>query len=235
MQKRNTKFKPIYKKFISIRENVQNKVKVLKFKKKKWEKFIKFYKQKLKWYRKFKPQNQNIYLVSKRLNRYTAYKKNYKNTLQAVKTLRTFIGNLRKKTLKDWISNKSFQKKKNLFFIEQIEKRLDIILYRSKFCHSIRNAQRFIAEGKILVNKKTVKSIAYSTTKGDLIEIKPKYSKLVEDNIRKAIIWPIPPKHLIINYKTMQILLGETQNINTSNLFLFSLNLEKILVNLKQQ
>ena len=58
------KFKPLYKKFVQLRENSQNRKKVLNFKKKKWTKFILFYKRKLKWYKKFKPQNQNRYLVS---------------------------------------------------------------------------------------------------------------------------------------------------------------------------
>ena len=36
IDKKNTKFKPLYKKFLNLRENVQNKQKLLKFKKKKW-------------------------------------------------------------------------------------------------------------------------------------------------------------------------------------------------------
>lgn len=237
MLHRNTKFKPIYKKFINLRENLLNKLKILGFKKKKWEKFIEFYQRKLKWYKKFKPQNQDIYIVSKRLNRHHAYKKNYRNTLQAAKSFKVFMGNLRKKYLKGLVFSNKFKKtkNKNLYFIESIERRLDIVLYRSKFCHSIRNAQRFITQGNVLVNKKITKSISYILKKGDLISIRDEYSMLVEENIRRAVIWPIPPKHLVINYKTMQILFGEVKHTNTSTLFLFSLNLEKILVNFKRQ
>lgn len=236
-KKRNTKFKPLYKKLINLRENVLNRRKVLKFDKKKWGKFIHFYKGKLKWYRKFKPNNQDLYVVSKHPNRYTAYKKNFKNTLQAYKALKLFLGNTQKRILKDNVLKAKNQKNKNInkVFIELLEKRLDLVLYRSKFCHSVRNAQQFISHGRVLVNNKIVKSKSYNLNKGDLISIKPKYYKQFESNIRKAIHWPIPPKHLIINYKTMQIVFGDIKNINTSTLFLFNLNLEKILVDLNKQ
>jgi hypothetical protein len=47
---------------------------------------------------------------------------------------------------------------------------------------------------------------------GDL-SIDPKHHLLIEENseIRP---WPIPPKHLVIKYKTMQILFGDIRNTN---------------------
>ena len=64
---------------------------------------------------------------------------------------------------------------------------------------------------------------------GDLISIKPNTYKLIEENIRHAQIWPLPPKHLLINYKTMQIIVGNIKHTNLSIMFPFNLNLEKIL------
>jgi small subunit ribosomal protein S4 len=237
LKKRNTKFKPLYKKLINLRENVLNRKKVLKFDKKKWAKFLHFYKGKLKWYRKFKPNNQDLYVVSKHPNKYTAYKKNFKNTLQAYKALKIFLGNTQKKILKNTTFKAKNNKSKNTnrIFIELLEKRLDVILYRSKFCHSIRNAQQFISQKRVIVNNKIIQSKSYNLKKGDLISIKPKYSKQFEFNIKRTNHWPIPPKHLIINYKTMQIVFGDIKNINTSTLFLFNLNLEKVLVDLNKQ
>jgi hypothetical protein len=49
--KKKNRFKPIFKQFIKLRENIQNRQKILKFKKKKW-KFFKFYINKLKNYKK---------------------------------------------------------------------------------------------------------------------------------------------------------------------------------------
>jgi hypothetical protein len=40
MIKKKSKFKPLYKQFIRLRENVQNRKKLLKFKKQKWDQLI---------------------------------------------------------------------------------------------------------------------------------------------------------------------------------------------------
>ena len=44
-------------------------------------------------------------------------------------------------------------------------------------------------------------------------------------------MWPIPPKYLTINYKTLEIFFGTiSPNYLYSTDFLFDLNLEKILI-----
>ena len=52
------RFKPLYKKFIKSRENVQNRKKLFKFKRNKWQLLIKHYKKSLKRYKKFKPKKR---------------------------------------------------------------------------------------------------------------------------------------------------------------------------------
>lgn len=114
----------------------------------------------------------------------------------------------------------------NFLFIKIFESRIDVILYRAKFTLSIRNAQQLIFHGKIFVNKKRITIKSYLLKPGDLITIDSKCFKLLELNIYKTDIWPIPPKHLNINYKTMQILFG----IFSKNNFFCYLNLEKVLI-----
>jgi ribosomal protein S4 len=121
--------------------------------------------------------------------------------------------------------------KTDLLFLEIFESRLDTVLYRSKFNVSMRGAQQFIAHGKVRVNYRTVQRKTFKLTPGDLITIDPNYSSLIEKNVIESPAWPIPPKHLTINYKTMQILFGDIKNTNISTAFSFNLNLEKILVN----
>jgi len=235
--KNKNKFKPSYKKFIKLRENSQNRRKVLKFKKQKWKSFLEFYKRKLKWYKKFRPQNQDRYLVSKYPNRFTSYSKRYKRTLQSYKNFSLFYGNLKKKTLKNKIlsiKNKKF-KNKNPELLKLFEKRLDVVLYRAKFCHSLRNAQQLIVHGKVSVNSKIVRSKSFVLEAGDLISIDFKHTELIQSNIRESEMWPIPPKHLLINYKTMQIIFGDVNHTNSFLLYPFYLNLEKILVNFYHQ
>jgi ribosomal protein S4 len=229
--KKKTKFKPLYKKFFKLKENVQNRQKLLNFKKKKWEIIIKKYKHSLKWYRQFKPKNQNQYIVSKFSNRGTSYKQRYRDSLLTLKKLELFYGGFVKKVIKKQVSNQIKKNYKNntRIFIESFEKRLDIILYRAKFCPSMRNAQQLIVHGKVLVNNKEIKIKSYKLRPGDLISVKPKFYKLIENNIQSTQIWPIPPKHLIVNYKTMQIIFGDIKHINLSTMFSFHLKLEKIL------
>jgi hypothetical protein len=97
------KFRPLYKQFIQLKENVQNRKKLLNFKKQKWEKFIQNYKKKLKWYKKFKPIDQTQYLVSRYPSKKFSYKKRYKNTLQDTKKIRLLYGNLAKSSIKKLI------------------------------------------------------------------------------------------------------------------------------------
>jgi len=237
LQKKN-KFKPLYKQFIKLRENVQGRKKLLKFKKQKWEKFIHFYKRKLKRYKKFKPNDQTQYIVSKFPSRGNSYKKRFKNTLDAFKRFKLFYGGLPKKYIKKNII-KTIKKKPNkkcinfyLTFLEQLEQRLDTVLYRSKFSISLRNARQLIVHGKVFVNNKPIKIPSYALKQGDLIKINPKFCSLIEKNIKNSDVCPIPPKYLSINYKTMEIIINE--NIKQTNIsinFPFYLNLEKILVN----
>lgn len=231
------KSKFLYKKILNLRNNPQNKKKVLNFKKQKWAKFVKFYAKKLKWYKKFKAQNLDLYLVSKYSNKYFSYQKRFKNTLQAYKNFNLFYGNLGKKRIKAkiyLIKNKKINNL-NTEFIEIFERRLDVTLYRAKFCHSIPSAGQLIKHKKVLVNNKYITSKAYLLKTGDLIEIDLNYSELIKSNIRKSHFWPIPPKHLIINYKTFQIIFGDIKHTNLSFIFPFYLNLEKILINYPRQ
>jgi small subunit ribosomal protein S4 len=114
-------------------------------------------------------------------------------------------------------------------FLELFESRLDTVLYRAKFSTSVRNATQLIIHNKILVNNKLVKTKSYLLKPGDLISVDPKYFKLIDTNVQQANLWPIPPKYLTINYRTLQIIFGTFKNTNLSMNFSFHLNLEKIL------
>lgn len=99
LQKKN-RFKPTFKQFLKLRENIQNRQKILKFKKKKWKSFLKFYINKLKNFKKFKPLDHSRYFVTKYGTRGVGYNKRFRDTLQASKRFRIFYGNLAKKYLK---------------------------------------------------------------------------------------------------------------------------------------
>lgn len=235
MKKKN-QFKPLYKQFLKLKINVQNRVKFLKFNHKKWKIFTQNYKKGLRRYKKYKPQNQAQYTVSRYPNKGNSYKRQHKKTLETSKRFRLLYGNFSKKLLKKKIRC-SLRKKTsnfnsfNLLFMKSFEQRLDTILYRSKFSQSFRNAKQLIAHGKTFVNKKQIKFPSFILKPGDTVTIDSNYHYLIENNLKKAHAWPIPPKHLAINYKTLEIFFGSIPAENRySTDFLFHLDLEKIII-----
>lgn len=229
-----------FKQFIKLRENVQDQQKLLKFKKKKWKSFLRFYRKKLKNFKKFKPLDQSKYVVTRYGTKNTSYNKQFRDTLHSGKRLRLFYGGLLKKYFKKKIQTalKTNQiNSKNCTsietrFIELFETRLDTVLYRAKFAPSIRSARQLILHGNIYVNETQVKSKAYRLKHGDIIRLNLNCLDLYETYIIKSVKWPIPPKHIVINYKTLQIIfLGNLKTNNIANEFTFNLQLQKILAN----
>ena len=233
-----TRFRPIFKQFIKLRENVQKRHKLLKFRKKKWELFLKVYTNKLKKFRKFKPLDHSKYFVTKYGTRGMGYGRRYRDTLQAGKRMRLLYGNLLKKyfqkkiraTLKKKKSTSKNAPHLNTVFLEYFEKRLDTVLYRSKFALTMRNARQLISHGHVSVNKKVVKNKAYTLMDGDLVSLNFNCLEAYENNTFNSVKWSIPPKHLIINYRTLEILfLNDITANNMANEFSFNLRLQKIL------
>lgn len=188
--KKKNKFKPLYKQFLELKENIQNRKKFAKFKKKKWKFFIQNYAWKLKKYKKFKPRDQARYLVSQYPSRGLSYKAKTKNNQQTLKKFKLLFGGLPKRFVKKRIKIilKKKHKRTSLLFLEFFERRLDTILYRSKFGSSIRNARQLILHGKIFVNKKPIKTKSYILSFGDIITINPRDFKLIKTNVRQSVI-----------------------------------------------
>jgi len=238
--KEKNRFKPIFKQLIRLRENVQNRQKILKFKKKKWQTFLTFYSYKLKNYKKFKPLDHTKYFVTKHGTRGMSYKKRFRDTLQAGRKLRIFYGNLLKKYFKKKIriaiKKKQYKKRIENTFLNFFETRLDTVLYRAKFAPTVRSAQQLILHGKVYVNQVQVKSKAYHLKSGDVVNLSLDSLNLYENHIINSIKWSVPPKHLLINYRTLQILfLNNLESTNLASEFLFNLKLQKILVNSSKQ
>lgn len=236
VKRKSVVYKPLYKKLLSIKDNIQNRTKILKFKKDKWRRFIKNYLKSFKKYKKFKPKDQFQYQVSRFSSKGNSYKKQYKQELSLSKYFRTFYGGLSKKCIKNKLNssgNKKINKSTNNYFsfIKNFECRLDVILYRAKFCSSIRSARQLISHEKIFVNKQRIKTKSYALKTGDLISVDTSVLENKREIFLNTLTWPIPPKYLIINYRTMNILLLNMNDINLSTYSSFKLNLEKVLTN----
>lgn len=229
--------RPVYKKFLNLRNNVQNRKKLLQFKKKKWKNLL----FKLSRASKFKKRNcyykfydQNNYMVSKYNN---FFSNNYKQKILAKKTFNLFYSNLGNKYLKTLVKlskRKSNQIKNKInlkkIFISLLERRLDVILVRSHFALSIRNARQLIAHKHVLVNGVITSDSSFLVSKGDLLTFSKKSHKIIRYFIIISEIWPLPPTYLQIDYSLFQIqMVDHAILVDSLNQNLLWLNLNNVL------
>ena len=242
--KSKSRYKPFYKQFLRLRKNIQDRPKLFKFKKQKWEKLQRYSKSQLKFYKRFKIKDQFQLSVSKFASRGNSFQKKFRNNLYERKIFSLFYGGLKKKYIKKKIiksmntkvyvnSNFSDFRHNTLAFFES---RLDTVLYRANFSLSIKGASQLILHGHVLLNGVRVRSKSYVLKTNDVIEIahNTKSRYLVKKNLDRSNFWPIPPKHLLVNYRTLQILFVYTNNSNLMPLLNHYLNLDSIVANIKK-
>lgn len=263
--KKNKRYKILYKKLLILRTNLNNDIKIFKFKKKKWKIFLTILKIKKRLKIRLKPFTNNYYIATKFASHGNSFQNKFKYDLIAKKTFNYSYGNLMKKYLKKRMSilynSKEFYNYK-LTCLKFFESRLDSVLYRSKFCYSIKNAKHLISHKHIMINNKIEKNRAYILNPGDLIKIKHHTFRLIKRNLKRIIymqmgtkkiissykkkfryerkrmkkinfdlLWPIPPKYLIINYKTLEIIFDNIKNPSFCIYFPIRLNFYSIITN----
>lgn len=239
----NKRHKPFYKQFLRLRKNIQNRPKLFKFRKQKWVRFQQYSKNQLKFFKRFKIKDQFQLSVSKFASRGNSFQKKFRNNLYERKVFSLFYGKLKKKYLKKYIlqfisskpsvNNSTDFRHRTLKFFES---RLDTVLYRANFSSSIKSASQLILHGHVLVNGIPVKTKAHILKANDLIEITHsiKSRNLVKKSLDRSNFWPIPPKHLLINYKTLQVLFIYTTTSNLMPVFNHYLNIDSVLTNIKK-
>jgi len=211
--KKKQRSKPLYKKLLPLKKNIQDRNKFVKFKKKKWQRF----QYSILRFKKKKFYDSTSYSLFKFKN---FFNKKFKYNLHNKQRLKFAYGTLRKNYLKKSVKStlKEFKNKgtyATFLFIKRLETRLDTALYRAHFSYSFRHARQLISHKKVYVNNKIVQYNSYSLKKGDLITLSKDIFDLVILNILKIRVKSIPPKHFHINYKTLQILIIE--DINYTN------------------
>ena len=238
------RYKPFYKQFLRLRQNVQNRAKLFKFKKQKWQRFQKYSKNQLGFYKRFKVKDQFQSSASKFASRGNSFQRKFRNNLYQRKLFSLFYGGLTKKYLKKSILRainiKNYQNSSPIDFrhnaLKFFESRLDTVLYRASFCLSIKEASQLILHGHVLVNNKTVRTKSYILQTNDLIEIAPKLKSrlFVKKSLDRSNFWPVPPKHLLVNYRTLQILFVYSEDSNLIPVFNHYLNLNSVISNIKK-
>ena len=231
--------KNFYKQFLRLRKNVQDRPKFFKFKRKKWVTTQRFLLRDLKFFRRYRIKDQFRFFVRRFRSRGNSFQQKFRQNLYDRKTFTLFYGGLKKKYLKksiQYIKSSYRIKNSNYNILKIFESRLDTVLYRSGFCYSIQNARQFILHGGVLVNGKTVSSKSYLISSNDLIEVcnKPKMRKIIKSNLLRSNFWPIPPKHMVINYKTLQIIYVFPDKNIYSPIFNHYLNVESLSNNIRE-
>ena len=225
-----------------LRVNIQNRSKLFNFKKRKWLAFQKYSRNSLRFFKRHKFKDQFRLFVNRFASRGNSFQKKFRNNLQERKIFSLFYGGLKKKYFKTKI-NKSLRQIKNRGskdarhnVVQLFESRLDTVLYRSGFCLSIKEARKFVLHKHVLVNKRFVTTGSYILKPNDLIEIsdKIKSRNLVKKKLIRFNFWPIPAKHLLVNYKTLQILFLYKDSANLTPMFNHYLNLSSVSANVKR-
>jgi ribosomal protein S4 len=234
-QKIKSRVKPFFKQMIKLRENVLLQKKILKFKRRKWKTFVFHANRKLtKWFLKFKVKNIRGYSVSAKPNKWTGRKGKHRTILQIYKRFKLFYGLFSKKVVKKIVrkvKKGKVKKQLKLLLYKVMERRLDAIIYRSKFSYSAKSARQLIMHGNVSVNGKIVTNPSFATQTGDLIKLK--YSRhAMQDICRRSMerVWPHPPAHLNINYKTLHIMVGTICYQNLVGCFHFEIKPENMLL-----
>ena len=225
---RKGRYKPLYKKFLRLREDVQFKRKFInkKLKKKKWQSFMFFFNLNIKRRKKnFKIHDQSCTFFKKFGK---PIKRNYKYTLQTKQKFRLFYGQISNKYLKNTIFSKKLFKKSFLSIImSYLELRLDVILHRVHFCPSIREARNFINKKNIYVNNKLHFSSRNIVKKGDLIFLSNKAETKALINTFSHHLWPIIPKNIHVNYRTLEVVILNSNKFQLVFPFFFNIHILK--------
>ena len=227
--------KPLYKHILALRENVQNRRKIFKFGNKKWIKFIDTYMYKFRRFWKSRAWDSNRYLASLRPFKFFSYWKRYKSSKLELKKFRLMNGHLSSRSSKIYL-----KRNKSPWTLKQfMESRLNNILYQCKFVSSFKEADQMILQKKVYVNERIVTAKCFLLRPGDTIRIHWKSLSSVWKNIKewyqeepqtkRWYTWPLPPKHLIINYKILSIVFGIIEDTNNNFNSFYSVNQEKLL------
>ena len=214
MDFKTKRYKPSFKSFAKLRENISGNSKLLKFQKKKWRPLVGrlLNTQKRRRYRR-----GNFHHLSHHITRNAKpLRLSFKTRMAAKKKLSLFYGDLTEKKLKNFFKVAFFdsklkyknQRKENIL-ISNFETRLDTILFRSHFFRSFRQIRQFISHGNIFVKQRVVLFSHYKVQEGDVIEISNKAHNFVKSNVLNSNMFPFVPRYLQVDFATLTIVVVE--------------------------
>ena len=131
------------------------------------------------WGRPKCPFNLRKYRPGQHGQKHTGKLSDYGVQLNAKQKLKGYYGNLNERQFRNCYKEAIRQKGdsgENLIAI--LERRLDTIVYRSKFVPTVFAARQFINHGHVKVNGKRVNIASYLLKEGDVVEVKDKSKEM---------------------------------------------------------
>jgi ribosomal protein S4 len=193
-------YKPFFNKTLYLNELLIKDYKILKFKHKKWLQATLIFKQQLmeSKHAKFQITDQQKFLLNFRFNKESNYKYHYSFYVNCLKRLKCCYFVIFNSILKGGISLN--------IITNLLERRIDVSIFKAKFCLTLREAKKLIIDGHINVNKHRLTIKSYILSGGDVIRLKvtlKKYKKILINCFK----WTVPIVNKMINYTTKEMLI----------------------------
>lgn len=176
------------------------------------------------------------YLVSKPSYKVklSYYEPKYASQLKEKQKFKAFYANTTERQFRNTYEKaKSYKGRVGDNLIKLMEKRLDTILYRAHFAHSMYQARQLINHCHVYVNGRVQQVASYSLQAGDIVQLKNINEPLIKQynwTLLKAANTSVF-KHcpyIEVDYRTMTLIYLYTPNIQDVN-YSFSLDMNKII------
>tara|TARA_B100000989_G_C19509636_1_gene458306 strand:- start:1310 stop:1927 length:618 start_codon:yes stop_codon:yes gene_type:complete len=158
------------------------------------------------WGRPKSPFNSRAYPPGQHGQSKNAKLSDYGVQLQAKQKLKSYYGNMNERQFRN-VYKKAIMKKgdtaENL--IGLLERRLDAVIYRSKFSNTIFSSRQLINHGHVKVNGKKVNISSFQVKEEDTIEIRDKSKQLAIIDIALANKERETPEYLQVDEKNKKV------------------------------
>ena len=158
------------------------------------------------WGRPKSPFNTRAYPPGQHGQTKSSKPSDYGIQLQAKQKLKCYYGNINERQFRNMYKRAIMKKgdtAENL--IGLLERRLDAVVYRSKFANTIFSSRQLINHGHVKVNGKKVNVSSYQVKEEDSIEIRDKSKQLAIVDIAMASKERETPEYLQVDEKNKKV------------------------------
>ena len=158
------------------------------------------------WGRPKSPFNSRAYPPGQHGQTKSAKQSDFGVQLQAKQKLKSYYGNMNERQFRN-LYKKAIMSKGNTAenLIGLLERRLDAVIYRSKFASTIFSSRQLINHGHVRVNGKKVNISSYQVKEEDTVEIRDKSKQLAIIDVSLASKERETPEYIQVDEKNKKI------------------------------